>query len=402
MAGQKPTRQENRERRAARLHEETRLASMEKLDSPTRLGVNLLLHAAAAFVIAAFVPMFIMILPFVWLLLLVPLIVNTGNRPVWQRVQAFLWMIFIMPLWLAGMVAIHRCFAVLVFRSVDPNWANDEIRSLFTASPLDLVVAVSGIVLAVFAGLYALRVLRLQLLQAQNLAIGRAGSAAIGLAEFRGTVQPVPEKLRNTVDHSDGAIYPAEDILCYRREWTGDRISERKRWSRFYLEDASGRILVEPHDAEYWDGKVSWLFEPMRRIRLTRGERSFLNPELEERCVLRSGDPVHVVGSVEVRKDVPPDAVDSARLVLRASSERVRTTWIERLLFPSFIGEEYRRGRGYLHVFYLTDASEIDLESLLQKALRRAMLASLLWLSASAWLLVEVALNASRHGWLTH
>jgi hypothetical protein len=78
----------------------------------------------------------------------------------------------------------------------------------------------------------------------------------------------------------------------------------------------------------------------------------------------------------------------------------LKAYWPERLLFPSLIGERYRSGRDYRHIFFLTDKQEIDLEAILKQALRRSLLAALLWLAASVWLFVEVYLSAIKHGWI--
>ena len=57
--------------------------------------------------------------------------------------------------------------------------------------------------------------------------------------------------------------------------------------------------------------------------------------------------------------------------------------------------QRYARWREYRHMFFLTDAANPDVKALLEKALRRSLVVSLVWLGASPWRLVAVNLSAA-------
>jgi hypothetical protein len=186
---------------------------------------------------------------------------------------------------------------------------------------------------------------------------------------------------------------PEERILQAEERWTGNAIGYRSLRRTFYLEDRTGRILVDPLNVEFWKGNGSPYFEPLRKIHLTRRiERRFLNPLPEETRWLEDGDPVTVIGSVEVNPDAPAEAVDAERLVVRPSTELLRPGLIERFVLPGFIGKEFVPGRKYHHLFFLSDAAEDDLTAITKKAEQRARFWTLAWIALSLWCAMQ--------GWL--
>lgn len=307
-----------------------------------------------------------------------------------HQVAASLWFIFVMPFFVAGLLAPYRAALLLVARltGVPANW---EAAWLLVPTPLELPVALGGMILSLVGGLYAIAVLRVQRDQTALLPVSSAASAAVGLAAFKGVARRAHHRNPKVEESGDGSIFDPKHLLYERRDWTGKQIKFRRRWSRFYLEDGSGRILVEPHGADFWDGAAAWLFEPLRKIWLTRRiERRDLNPEPEERRFLEEGDPVYVVGNVEIDPEAKPDAADSERLVVRPSTERVPLYALERVLFPEYIGARFRRGRAFRHVFFLTDALDTDVRDLIERNLRATLLMTAVWLASAAYLLVEI------------
>jgi hypothetical protein len=186
---------------------------------------------------------------------------------------------------------------------------------------------------------------------------------------------------------------PKERILQSEERWTGNALGHRKMWRTFYLEDGTGRILVDPLNVEFWKGDGSPYFEPLRKIHLSRrAEQNFLNPLPEETRWLEDGDPVHVIGSVEMNSDAPPDEVDAGRLIVRPSTEIRKPGLIERFLLPGFVGKEFVPGRQFYHLFYLSDAAEDDLTAITKKAELRVLFWTLAWLGLSLW--------CAAQGWL--
>jgi hypothetical protein len=183
---------------------------------------------------------------------------------------------------------------------------------------------------------------------------------------------------------------PRERVLQAEERWTGNAIGHRKMWRTFYLEDGTGRVLVDPRGIEFWDGQGSPYFKPLRKIHLAdRVDRRFVNPLPEETRWLEDGDPVYVIGSVEMNPGAPSGAVDAERLIIRPSSELRQPGLLERLVLPGFIAKKLVPGRRYHHLFYLSDRSEQDLATVTKKAELRVLLWAMVWMGLSLTLAVR-------------
>ena len=186
-----------------------------------------------------------------------------------------------------------------------------------------------------------------QIRQVRSLPRSKARSAAIGLAEFEGTVRATT---------ADGSVSKSitEPALP------------------FHLEDESGRILVDPRGAKV-------------RLRQASGQSLSLN-EIEEG--IRDGDHVYVIGNVQLRADAPPGALGPDALVVRPLEQSLVSSPVARLLFPKGDGVADRDAP---NIFIVDRGAEHDVIARLRLtlwdfcAIGTVYVAASLWLVQAAW-----------------
>lgn len=193
-----------------------------------------------------------------------------------------------------------------------------------------------GALCAIIGGLFISGMITRLVSQLENIPTSKAGSAAIGLAEFKGIVKPsnnLPANIYWSLAHipradfiEGGDIDILEEYVLVdeKRRVTykdGNTIKTEeailRKWSAFYLEDNTGRILIDPRKIDYGeltftpfsmaDPQALYLIHNWEATKYKDGARVFL----------KHGDLVYVIGSVQINKDGPPDAKDSERLVVR-------------------------------------------------------------------------------------
>jgi len=202
-----------------------------------------------------------------------------------------------------------------------------------------------------------LRVVR----QIENLPTSKARSAAVGLAELRGVAWPVSPQSREPILSWD-LRRPGRDIV-----------------TPFYLEDETGRILVDPKGAEFSHGSFRFLYS-VRSILLTPrviGDAPGLVSSL------MPGDRVYVLGSVEENRGASSDAEDADRLIMRPSSDWVKPNLLQWM--SSTTGSKVPGGDIH-HVFFLSDTSERTAADVVREATWRT------WYAASAGAAMSAAL----------
>jgi HEAT repeat protein len=255
------------------------------------------------------------------------------------------------PIYSAGLTA--PCFAfILWLRAHDPavraGFPLDAL-GVFPVACVALVIGACGVLTAavfvILNGFWRLRQLR----QLENLPTSKVQSVALGLAEFRG------------VARSAG---PTSDPLLTLGAETH---------KPFYLEDQTGRILVDPAGAHirYW--RWAHTFAPrVRQIVLTaRHQTPFENSRLE----LRDGDPIYLIGHVQMH---------GQELIVRALDEKEDRGFFGKLL----LGDRLRVSkRDIQHVFFLSDSSEEGARSHIRGGMVRLFIAAAIWIVTSAWMI---------------
>ncbi|MBI5695645.1 MAG: zinc-ribbon domain-containing protein [Nitrospirae bacterium] len=203
-----------------------------------------------------------------------------------------------------------------------------------------------GIGAATFGSVWRSRQAR----QLENIPTSRTRSAAIGLSEFKGVARIPGERTE---------------------EDAGRDIDVRKP---FYLEDETGRILVDPRGAE------------------TRSPATYLYMRVSELCltggVLKDGDPLYVIGYVRPRHadpdDVSPGPSGTDALVVGALVERASFGGIMRDLLgatPAMLQRDYQ------HVFFVSNTSEDSARRSILRGVRYTLVTGTLWAALACWLL---------------
>jgi hypothetical protein len=308
----------------------------------------------------------------------------------WRAGIAALVLVLVAPVAILGLMAPLR--AIAVGTAAMASWL--PLREFFIGSPAaDLLNAWHGVAGALFAtvlGVKSWRVARLQTRQLENLPTARVRAAAMGLSEFRGIARRAPghepwPTSRSQDGHRPGLVEGPEPPLLVAE---GDQ-----GWiTPFHLDDGTGTILVDPRGASFWDGLGHLFWQPLRTIHLVRGSAA---PETGASAggirVLAEGDRVHVVGSVEA---LPRGQVGGASsLVVRPARRLTERGFTTRWLLG---GPRRERGRDLHDVFYLTNASQSDALTFLEKG--RASL--LKWLAS--WLGLSLPLVVAFAGHLLH
>ena len=269
------------------------------------------------------------------------------------------------------------------------GWTDAWRNSFHDEMPeFNIVFGLCGVILGITVGsLVWIRGLRLKS-QLTNLPTSTIGAAAIGLSELRGIAQPrVEEDEENTsgkernVQGKDNAI-----PVLLNSSWVGDdgKMTGKTICSRFYLEDDTGRILVDPRGVEFWDGSGNFLWSPIRSIYLEKHYSEEILP-WKSTSMLLPGDSVYVIGNVEEKKDASLDASDADRLVIRPASGLENTSFFKRLLF----GQKTKgKGSDIYNVFFLTDVTERSAAELLSRGLKNVWIWMLVWIAASLPLMI--------------
>ncbi len=258
------------------------------------------------------------------------------------------------------------------------GWKNlqESWEKMSSAGFADAWFGVCGLAFAVVFGMMVwARSLRVKS-QIENLSTSTVRSAAMGLSEFKGIARPI----------EDAALRFAETIVDGKKEIkknirssqgvpiTKNVISEEKQgpillevfnrhsqistihYSRFFLEDETGKILVDPRGIDFWDGHGHFMWKPIRSIYLET--RHSLDADKETRRLL-PGDPVFIIGSIEENNEAGQDASSLERLILRPSNSLKSPSLFKSIMF----GKDWKTsGTDIFDVFLLSDLSELQIK----------------------------------------
>jgi hypothetical protein len=284
----------------------------------------------------------------------------------------------------AGFMAPSRAILLGFFRIT--GW--EEAESLFLGNALDGLLdawlGICGVILGIAIGSKLWnRGLKIRT-QLENLPTSTVHGAAVGLAEFKGVARPLKDKRQRQtqaggIETSTDAGFHEKPILFERIDpgSKGETTIDTK-YSPFFLEDESGRILVDPQGAEFWDGSGNFLWSPIRSIYLEK--RFTVDAQNIHTRMLLPDDPVYLIGTVEENPDASKDARDEDRLVVRPSRSLVQSGFLQRLLF----GEgERTKGSDIHHVFFLTDLAEFKAAEVLTRGMKHLWIWMLIWVVLS-------------------
>jgi len=235
---------------------------------------------------------------------------------------------------------------------------------------LDAIVGAAGVTVVVVWLARDLLWRHRQLRQLATLPTSKARSVALGLVELKGVARPASGR--------------GEAILTLHWDMY-DYLHPKQELRPFYLEDETGRVLVDPTGCRIRAGWIADLASAFgcREVVLTRR----VHKEDRDDAVTRTlmpGDPVYVLGTAEINREAPASAVDSERLVIRPSKLSHWSLSLWRFLFASM---EAPAGRTGFNVFFLSDGGELRARRAILRGLRTVWIAGCVWLAASLFLL---------------
>ena len=256
-----------------------------------------------------------------------------------------------------------------------------EIFEAFSGNGvIDAWLGLIGVVFTIPAGFAAWHQAFRMRTQIANIPTSKVHAAALGLAEFKGIareIEDTEDRMREiVVDNEKQTAMPkelqeedAESAILFdhweKRTEQGPCSTEIR--SRFYLEDETGRILVDPRKVWFWNGEVEFFSPSARSIYLeNRCENRSVGDKLIKVRRLNPGDEIYVIGSVEELEDVSPTASGTERLVLRPSSTLKSTNLLRRII----LGHGKKTSRADIYdVFFLTDIKELNAAEVLTKGI---------------------------------
>ena len=189
--------------------------------------------------------------------------------------------------------------------------------------------------------------------QIRNLSTSRARSVAVGLAELSGRAVPV------------GKATAKAPIIRSWLKRTEDGYAHETEVNPFYLDDGTGRILVDARGAKVDEEKQA-VTTAMHQVKLTQHEGKDGLPEGR----LMPGDPVFVLGSVQINDD--PDSRDDDPVVIKPKKSSLLRL-------------------DYYDLFFLGNGNEREQLAAFAESIRRGwtgvvmLLAITVWLSVNAW-----------------
>ncbi len=278
-------------------------------------------------------------------------------------------MVWITTLGMAAPVRIS--FIAAYFLSGRP--AGGELEGFAATEPefagFNLVVGCAGLAVALFwlarDALWRIR----QASQVENLPAAKSRSVALGLVELRGVAR--------SADDGAGPIV--------RLHWDMFDYTPKQELRPFYLEDETGRVLVDPTDCRVRAGWVSDLgsvfgcHEIVLQGRVEKDDRWDAVTR-----TLMPGDPVYLIGNAEVNPKAPPSATDSDCLVIRPSSQSSLSLSLWQFLFGK---ADAVRGESIFNVFFLADRDEVSAKRLILNGFYTVCGLALIWLACSVTLL---------------
>lgn len=280
---------------------------------------------------------------FVAVLILIVLFSAFKPSAVLQNIIRLLWM----PFYIAGVLAVFRAlclFAYMLLPGIPYHMPTEYLGDITMVSRFDLCVGAAGILVALITTFLDTFWRIRQARQVSNLATSKAGSAARGIAEFRGKAASI-----------DGSSDP---VISFTMPGEG-------KVEPFYLLDDSGRILIDPRGSHFRFGRASSFGGRLNEIVLKkRMTRPLLTRPLS--AMLLSGDEFYVIGNVMRNPEVPPGTDGPDALVVKPLVEPgITNTFISILLGKTQIPA----ARDIQHVFFLSDGSEQEARRYIMKGL---------------------------------
>lgn len=309
----------------------------------------------------------------------------------WRTALLALWV----PLGVLGFLAPARALLVWGLRPFEGmRWA----RELSQAPPFILDVplfngmfGLCGTAFAFYGGQRSLRLLRHIRQQLERLPRAKAASAAMGLAELSGVARRVEDPELRAEQRAcppawaPGLPLPEDDALLWKAELAAGENLRYELRQRFYLEDASGRILVDAGPVAFKDQAGGFLMDNLQGLVLGRGKRVLPGPQggQIEVLSLREGQELYAIGTVQPREGAPGGKV------LAPDPQPMEQGLFARLFPTSHMAKAGGDPAHANSLFLVSDARESLTRLAVQRSTRNTLWVALAWLALSTGLAVS-------------
>ena len=283
---------------------------------------------------------------------------RAGNKPLYALLISLVWS----PIYISGLVTPSRALVQLlheILPYMPYNIGLTGIENPRLMAGLDVAVGLAGIVLSILVTYIDSTWRARQAAQLDLLPTSKARSVAMGLVELQG-------RARHMSTSTKGAV------LDYNSRFPG---ATRKQ--PFYLEDDTGRILIDPRDSRF---RTRWMTGFCGRITETVLKSREQLPDLSTPHVMKllPGDPVYVIGTAQANPDAPVDAPESERLVVRRRNSGFFSTPLWQIS-QGKIKPEHRAE----DIFFLTDSKEQIARRRIMKGLWQIWAWAFIWIAMS-------------------
>ncbi len=283
---------------------------------------------------------------------------RAGHKPLYALLISLFWV----PVYICGLLAPSRALVQLLHELLPYMPCNIDLTGIENPrvmAGLDVVVGLAGIGLSILVTYIDSTWRARQAAQVEILPTSRARSVTLGLVELQGRARPLSAASGDPILH-----YNSRDATLYKNQ-------------PFYLEDDTGRILIDPGNSRFRTGwKTSFGGRITEIVLKSREQR----PELSRphAMTLLSGDPVYVIGTAQVNPAAPAETADSGRRVVRRRQSGFFSTPFWQIsqgkLNPEHAAED---------IFFLTDSKEQVARGRIMKGLWQVWAWALLWISMS-------------------
>jgi HEAT repeat protein len=283
---------------------------------------------------------------------------RAGNTPLYALLMTLVWV----PLYLAGLLAPTRALVQLlheVLPYMPYHIGIAGIENPRVMACLDVAVGISGIALSILFTCIDSNWRARQAAQVKLLPTSKARSVALGLVELQGRARHISPATRGPILHYNS------------------RYPDAARKQPFFLEDETGRILIDPGEIRF---RHRWMTSFGGRISETVLKNREQLPDLSTPHImtLQPGDPVYLLGTAQIDPNAPDGALDSDRLVVRRRSSGLFSTPLWRIsqgrIKPEHTAED---------IFFLTDTREEEARKRIMKGIWQIWVWSLVWIATS-------------------
>ena len=158
----------------------------------------------------------------------------------------------------------------------------------------------------------------------QNIPTSKIRSLAIGLVEIKGKVKCI-KPLNSHQKKKAVGYYELEEIVTKgKNTW----LTTKFKWNQFYLEDKTGKVLIDPKEVDFWYETHPTSPENIKRTWIDRFHAiGFKNKK--KQVLICEGDELYILGEAKRKRDAKSDVNHENLVVTRGPKKFLHMTTID-------------------------------------------------------------------------